>query len=289
MAPANKQSWHKLGAVSPGRLEPARLQAHYASQWIARVGYTYVDEKPDFSHTSMTWSETDQAMVGAWVESGRSPFRLCASFDTLSLAVKTRDTQAVRSIALAGKGDDDVRTWLASALNDFGLDGSQLPADVPYEMPSSPLASGDAYNLEEHHQGLRELQSYFSNISVLLDEIAESNAGAAPVRCWPHHFDLATLISLEEGDPETARSIGIGFSPGDDNYAEPYLYISPWPYPVVETLPGALDPAFWHVEEFVSLVLKASDFAMLEDEPKQQETASSYLISGLEMNRAVLA
>ena len=47
--------------------------------------------------------------------------------------------------------------------------------------------------------------------------------------CWPHHFDIATLVKLEDGQPANARSIGVGVSPGDEYYAQPYVYVSPWP------------------------------------------------------------
>jgi len=43
-----------------------------------------------------------------------------------------------------------------------------------------------------------------------------------PVRIWPHHFDMATLISLR-GD----RTIGVGFVPGDALFPEPYWYVTP--------------------------------------------------------------
>ena len=84
-----------------------------------------------------------------------------------------------------------------------------------------------------------------------------ARAVAAPtVRCWPHHFDLATLFALEAGDPETARSVGVGLSPGDGSYAEPYFYCTPWPAP--ENLPEPPGPLHWHTQGFTSLVCPAS-------------------------------
>jgi hypothetical protein len=54
-------------------------------------------------------------------------------------------------------------------------------------------------------------------------------AEASEVRCWPHHFDLGSLIVVEtSADGELTKSIGIGLSPGDEAHAEPYFYVSPF-------------------------------------------------------------
>jgi hypothetical protein len=44
------------------------------------------------------------------------------------------------------------------------------------------------------------------------------------VQLWPEHFDLAVEIGAERAG---ARA-GYGASPGDDEHAEPYLYVAPW-------------------------------------------------------------
>ena len=40
---------------------------------------------------------------------------------------------------------------------------------------------------------------------------------------WPEHFDLAVTVTLASG-----VSVNLGFSPGDDFSAEPYVYVGPW-------------------------------------------------------------
>lgn len=46
------------------------------------------------------------------------------------------------------------------------------------------------------------------------------------VHLWPHHFDF----SLEWYTGNKDEQIGIGISPGDENYSFPYLYMNPWPF-----------------------------------------------------------
>lgn len=52
------------------------------------------------------------------------------------------------------------------------------------------------------------------------------------------------------------RSVGVGLSPGDSGYPEPYVYVTPWPYPTGE-LP-ALPWGHWHTEGWTGAVLRGS-------------------------------
>ena len=60
----------------------------------------------------------------------------------------------------------------------------------------------------------------------------------SPVQLWPHHFDLAfewfgtLMVVTGEGGEATQNpaQLNLGFSPGDDSYAEPYFYSNPWPF-----------------------------------------------------------
>jgi hypothetical protein len=44
------------------------------------------------------------------------------------------------------------------------------------------------------------------------------------INLWPEHFDIA----CEAGPESLGRRANYGASPGDDNHAEPYLYVGPW-------------------------------------------------------------
>jgi len=107
-----------------------------------------------------------------------------------------------------------------------------------------------------------ELAAWFADAGRALERLrvryAAKVPSVSPVRCWPHHFDMAALISLDAGDPEHARSVNGGFSPGDGSYDEPYFYVSPWPYPDTGRLPPLPGPGHWHMEGFLAAVAPAS-------------------------------
>ena len=99
-------------------------------------------------------------------------------------------------------------------------------ADMPYEL--EPISS-----YVDDERGLKSLGVWYSTahnaltgLIDLTDHSSMKMTGAPVVRCWPHHFDMATLFNLGED-----RSIGVGFSPGDESYDEPYFYCTPWPPP----------------------------------------------------------
>jgi hypothetical protein len=57
-----------------------------------------------------------------------------------------------------------------------------------------------------------------------LVSLASSAEAATPPRLWPEHFDIA----IELGSEKLGTRASYGFSPGDENHAEPYLYVAPW-------------------------------------------------------------
>jgi hypothetical protein len=111
--------------------------------------------------------------------------------------------------------------------------------------------------------------------------VSIAEEGASPVRVWPHHFDIAVLIELgaeddRPVDPEEARSVGVGMTPGDDSYPDPYWYVTPWPYPAATGLPKLPPPGAWHTDGWVGAVLGAADLVGAGDERAQATRAASF-------------
>ena len=45
--------WQQIRAIDPLQLSAARLQAHYAVQWLARTARAFITPQPDDGHTSL--------------------------------------------------------------------------------------------------------------------------------------------------------------------------------------------------------------------------------------------
>jgi hypothetical protein len=93
-------------------------------------------------------------------------------------------------------------TAVGGGIDDFG----RLNVDL-----ASSLALGEWYAFGEE---------VLEHLVALASDAAE----ASPVRLWPEHFDIAIELGSEQGG---ARA-NYGFSPGDENHAEPYAYVGPW-------------------------------------------------------------
>lgn len=70
------------------------------------------------------------------------------------------------------------------------------------------------------------IADWFAFGTVVLAGLIEGHPGAdpEPIRLWPEHFDVATVLGLEADE---ARA-NFGASPGDEDHPEPYLYVGPW-------------------------------------------------------------
>src|SRR5207247_497257 len=101
-----------------------------------------------------------------------------------------------------------------------------------------------------------ELAGWYGNAAVVLETLRAATPTASEVRCWPHHFDLATLITVAPG-----QSVGVGMEPGDQYYAEPYFYVNMHPAPDARALPPLHGHGTWHTHEWIGAVLPASRLA----------------------------
>jgi len=250
-------AWTEIGRTEATALVAARVQAHHAVQWPTRAARAVLPPKDDDSHTNLGWDATHAALLSHDLTGSGKPLRIgLRPADMTLIALKGSRPHAM--LALNGEGEAAAGAWTARVMADNGLDPARLDDPLPYDLPHRD----GPYDLRAEAPAFRELARYFGNAAVLLGDIAARQADASPIRCWPHHFDIATLISLERGDPETARSIGVGLSPGDESFAEPYFYVSPWPYPAIDRLVDDVAPiGRWHTAGFIAYVVTGSEIA----------------------------
>jgi hypothetical protein len=263
-------NWQPLAALEPRRLREARLAAHFAAQWLARAARAYVAPKPDDSHTNLGWG-TVVGGLGTHPLSDGS--RLGLRLRDLTLMIISTQGQS-QLLALGGLADADVRAWLGQRVRELGLDAQKLDAPSPYAMPAFGIATGASYSVDG--EALSVLAAWYANANSALEEIGQvllaRGLSVPVVRCWPHHFDLDSLVTFPGAGPTDVRSMGTGFSPGDEYYDAPYFYVSVHPAPAGRPV---LPPfAHWHTQDFTAAVATAS--ALLA-EPDQHAAAKACL------------
>jgi hypothetical protein len=258
--------WEEVGGVASGELIEARLTLHWAAQVACAPGKQLLPPQPDFRQQSFTWDPAAGALVQGVVAAPR-PFRSALQIARLALALLDDRGGTLAELALAGRTLDEAYTWLQGEIEPLLGRPLAQPLERPGEgLPAHPVGAGARFERREP-AGFAEVARWFGNADRLLAEVRKENPDASPVRCWPHHFDLATLITLDAGaDPESARSIGVGLSPGDAGRPEPYFYITPWPYPKDPALPALEGSGSWNTEGWLGAVLEARAIAGARDQ-----------------------
>ncbi len=282
------RDWKLFGGKPPAELADARLQLHHAAQVVASTAITYGTRKPDDSHTNMGYE--DGALVARPFGPGNTlSARLRIAKGMIELRGGGGDAV---SVSLAGRTQQSAYDQLAEAIGSVSGGALAGPLTKPdYELPDHPFANGAPFTAD--HESLVELDKWFANADIVLRAIAgnaREGEEASAVRTWPHHFDIGTLISLDAGadedkDAESARSIGLGLSPGDETYADPYFYTRAYPFDGEGALPALDAPGFWHTDGWHGMILRAGD---LIRERVPEQTARRHLEQTVSIARSLL-
>jgi hypothetical protein len=280
-------SWQTLAGVAPDALVDARLQLHHAAQVAASAGVSFLEPEPDDSHPNLGWVESLGALVGRVLPGGGVQVGLRVA--DLSLLLVGGDGEIREELRLDGRTLEDGYAWLAA---ETARAGATLPAGgierAAYEIPSHAVAGGAPFSAGAR-PAFEELARWFSNGQYALAEQAMRTAGSSAVRCWPHHFDLGALaVVATDADGGLAKSVGLGLSPGDDGYAEPYWYVSPWPYPESSSLPELGSGGHWHTEGYTSAILTASELVGGSPE-SQADRVRAFLDSAVQTSLRLLS
>lgn len=280
-------TWKTLGAIAPKDLVDARLQLHQAAQVVASAGVTFLEPQPDDSHPNLGWVDSLGALMGRSIPGAEAQVGLRVADLTLLLVDARGDVS--EEFALDGETLEDAYVWLADATARAGVASpSGGVKRAAYEIPIHPTAAGAAFMITPR-AAYAELADWFANAHAALVELVARMPGGSDVRCWPHHFDLGALsVVATDSDGGLAKSIGVGLSPGDEGYAEPYWYVSPWPYPEPSALPALEHGGHWHTEAHTSAILTGSD--LVAGAPSSQsELARTFLDAAVQASRSVLA
>lgn len=258
-------SWDELGSIDPKALWEARLQAHHAVQWVARAACANLPTMPGDTQSNFGWDRERGTLVSHELRGSNDTLRVGLAVRTMTLIV-TRDVTVIDHFVLDGQVDTDAGIWLDRILDTAGL-ALAGGATLSYAIPAHPVGDGAAYVCGPQHGEFGAVANWFACADEVLGAVHDAlqHGPADPVRCWPHHFDIATLWIPSNGDTLMAPSVEIGMSPGDGYYAQPYFYVTPRPQPTLEKLPPLPAPGDWHTNEYFGAVLTGDALVALRD------------------------
>ncbi len=253
-----KFPWTPLGQVPLEEVREARKQAHNAVQWLARYARCFLLAVPDDSHTALLWNPFHGSLNTAPIEVRNNQVIFSFDFFTLAIQAKTSLGSILFEIPINGLTNPEVEKKFREILSKFGFPLSLFETELPYSLGPWEMADEERYEIRHFRKGAVELSKYFTNAQNLIRAVGQKRRQTFECFCWPHHFDLATFIVVEENDdPEKAKSVGFGLSPGDETYEDPYFYITPWPYPEDPEKTKLPAPVFWHTKGFVAGIVTA--------------------------------
>jgi hypothetical protein len=115
------------------------------------------------------------------------------------------------------KGADEKHAPITSLRAAAELCGDLVPGDL--DLDEGELSVDEACS--------RALGDWYGFGEVVLDRLRQGAAfddEATEATLWPEHFDIA----IELGAQGAGRRANYGFSPGDADHEQPYLYVGPW-------------------------------------------------------------
>lgn len=274
-------AWDDLSSFDPRALGEARLQAHHALQWVTCAARANLMPMPGDSETNLGWDRARGALVSHTLRPHRGEaLQIGLQIETMTLTA-LRGNEAIDQFALEGERHSDAGRWLDHIAMNAGL---ALPsgATMTYAIPAHPVGDGARYSCAAHHADFTALARWFAAADAVLRDIRDAlpPGVASPVRCWPHHFDIATLWTLGDGDAETAPSVNVGMCPGDGYYAQPYFYVSPWPRPALQRLPPLPSPGDWHTQDFIAAILTGDQIIAMKDRAAEMRRFLDAAIAG---------
>ena len=259
--------WSAATALPPERLVESTLELHRAVQLVASAGQTFVEPRADDSHRAMTWRDDLRAFVGEPF-AGPYPFRVALRPEDLTLLILDRTDQTLGALPLIGRTREEGYEWMSLGVATY-LGGPPPRIERPsYDVPDHPVR-GNARFTGGAEAARRALTALYDGAATLVRELVGSRDDASTVRCWPHHFDIAALITLDTDDAGRAiRTIAIGLAPMGGGYDSWYLYVTPWPYPDPGALPALSEPGAWHTDGWTGAVLTGTAVAALPEEER---------------------
>ncbi len=240
--------WSKLSQIDPESFKEARIQAHWAARIVGAVGEALVPARSDDSHTSLNWVDGPELLAGVAFQAGLQPIHAAVDIGSMEQLLLTADRQILQKQSLENLSIAEACRWYSEVIREAGYHEGigELPL-FTRDIPDHPLGSGGRFAFQPGHE-YAELRKWFGDSHRILTAFSEQldAPGISPIRCWPHHFDIALLWTLDQdADPEQARSVGMGMTPGDTGYNTPYFYVTMWPYPEDPVLPD-LTTGHWH-------------------------------------------
>lgn len=208
--------------MNTAQYHKADQKLHYLSQILAKVNRSFIEKKEDDSHTNLAYDPWNQRILGRTIQKNDDQYRLNLNLVDLSFEMLDQTQNSLWLVGSAGKSIQEVEEQVDHGIKDLGLAQEDWRAPMHYEIPDYGLGKHPIEPLSEVERTHWTYYRALANYSCL--NLQKSLATQLEIRIWPHHFDTATLIKINE-----KLSIGYGLAMKDEMVGEAYFYLSGYP------------------------------------------------------------
>ncbi len=279
-------NWEHASFDDKDRISSIKAQLHHVLQSCSAFGRHYLPASEEDENAVISWVPEEKIMVGKWVESESGLVRPGLDISSKTLIFQ-RENAETSSLDIQGNSFAQLMMWLEGQAGESGLSVDKFSADLPYELPKYDTQKGSPFLLEDD-EALEALLSLYHNAFLLCSNLRGKFSNVSEVRIWPHHFDLAISVKLKEsGNADTSTYLGIGFSPGDDHYDEPYFYTNSWPF-ADDALLRDLSNGHWHIDDWVGGVLTLNELVEIKEGLQEEKVFGFYESSTSQLSSIIL-
>ncbi len=268
MASVKNRKWERTNKIRTTKkgLIKTREELHQAVQLVAAVARSYLPESEEDSHASLQWDKEKAMLLGKEIEGG-DKLRAGLNLKKFTIHIFNVNTNQSFAVKCRNKSYKILAGSIVKYLAKNNFDTDKFSLEFPYKIPKYKTAKGKKFS-GKHRAVLKELSNHFQNAAFILEEYKNMYESASEVKCWPHHFDIATSIVLQKKKAEKSY-LGLGFSPGDQHLKTPYYYVNLWPVPSYNNLPK-LPAGSWYSDDWFGAVLPSNSFKKIKKGKRQE-------------------
>jgi len=278
--------WTELGVFEPLDLVDATAELHWAMQLLASAAQTFAEAAEDDSHRAVVWTAELSAFVGAPFAAAY-PLRVALRPSDLTLMILDRTGASVAVLPLPGESLDEAHEWIGLAAATYFGGAPPLLERPEYDMPVHPLQNGARFSTAILPE-LRALAALYGSAAEMIRTVVSERSDASDVLCWPHHLDIASLLTVERDQGgKMTKTIGVGLAPASAGISTWYWYVSPWPSPEATALPP-LEVGAWSTGEWTGAVLTGEAVVALPPS-ERAEAVRAFLRASIEASFTALS
>jgi hypothetical protein len=284
------QDWKLIPKRLPDNLLEATQQLHYAAQFLAATGQSFLTHQTDDGHTNLAWLQ-ELGLQGRPFQLDQE-YRLILNYERFQLELHNSSGLAELIINLDQKKQSDVFEELK---NNFSKRANQEEGVFQpiqhYEIPDHSIKEGVPFQ-KPSLDALLSLRSFRDNAKSILTAVKQRFSDASEMRIWPHHFDNGSICVLEKNaSGAMTKTVGWGFSIPNDTDSDHHFYVNHWAKNKVlddPMLPDLPEGAYWSKEPKLMAILPIRALQAMDTIDQQRSLAAAYFTEGIKASSALI-